>query len=578
MRGVRRLAFACLVACGSPAALAAQDADLVAAIELERQGRPLEAAERFALVLGRDPAQGVALLGLERTLQAGGALERIFPYLERAVAARPDETLARGIELRALAGLRREGELTAAAERWIATAPTAPQAYREWSFIVAQRGDLVQAWAILQRGHAQVGGWALTPELAQMAVATGRWVDAARYWHAAAVGSGSYANAAGLSLGQTRPEQRPAVLQLLMGELGDPLARRIAADALLAWGRAEEAWSLFDANLPPAPVEAAAALRRFADRARLVPGVEGARVRGYANERLAGFLSGPAAQRARIDAARAFAEAGDRPAAERVLGDIARDPSDAPRGTEEAMGALIGLMADAGRAADAERRLAEWGDAIAESDREDLRRRVAWAWVRHGELEHAEALLGADSTVAAVALHGWVALFRGDLPQAVERFRDAGPFAGSREEATRRTSAAALAQRLGDVQAPAVGQALLVLIQGDTNGAVGQLERAATGFAPEAGRPDLLAVAGQLALETTDPRASRLFVAALAADSSGPTAPAAEFGLAELAWREGRAEEARRRLERVILDYPESAVVPQARRLLDRVRGAVPNS
>ncbi|MDH4349839.1 MAG: hypothetical protein OEW56_01660 [Gemmatimonadota bacterium] len=578
MRGVRSLTLAVVVACGLPAVLAAQDGDLVAAIELERQGRSLEAAERFARALERDPAQGVALLGLERTLQAGGALARIFPYLERALAAKPNETLARAIELRALAALNRADELTAAAERWIAAEPAAPQAYREWSFIVAQRGDLVQAWAILQRGHAAVGGWALTPELAQMAVASGRWVDAARYWHAAAAGSGSYANAAGLSLGQTRPEQRPAVLQLLLGELGDPVARRIAADALLAWGRAEEAWSLFDANLPPAPIEAAAALRRFADRARLVPGVAGARVRGYASERLAGFLSGAAAQRARIDAARAFAEAGDRPAAERVLGDIARDPSEAPRGTEEAMGALIGLMADAGRAADAERRLAAWGGALPESEVESLRRRIAWAWARSGELERADSALGVDSTVEAVALRGWLAVFRGDLPQAVEWFRDAGPFAGSREEATRRTAAAALAQRLGDVQAPEVGQALLALTRGDTADAVGRLERAADQFAPGAGRPDLLAVAGQLALETGDPRASRLFVASLAADALGPTAPAAEYGLAELAWRAGRADEARRRLEHVILDYPESAVVPQARRLLDRVRGAVPNS
>jgi hypothetical protein len=52
----------------------------------------------------------------------------------------------------------------------------------------------------------------------------------------------------------------------------------------------------------------------------------------------------------------------------------------------------------------------------------------------------------------------------------------------------------------------------------------------------------------------------------------------AELGLAELAWRGGRADEARRRLERLILSYPASAVVPEARRLLDRVRGGVPSS
>jgi tetratricopeptide (TPR) repeat protein len=578
MRAARNLLLAALLAAVAPGVLTAQTADVAAALDLERQGRALDAADRFAVVLRGDPAHAIALRGLERTLQAGGAIERIFPYLERAVAASPDEPLAREIELRVLANLGRDGDLVAAAERWIAARPTAPEPYREWSFLVAQRGDLVRARAILERGQAQVGGWALTPELAQLAVAAGQWVAAARYWHAAAVGSGSYANAAGLSLGQVRPEQRAAVLQLLLGELGDAVARRIAADALLAWGRAGEAWSLLDANLPPAPLEAAAALRRFADRARLVPSPEGARVRGLAYERLAGFLSGPAVQRARIDAARAFADAGDRPAAERLLGDVARDPSTAPPGTADAMSALIGLLADAGRAADAERRLTEWSAAIPESDREDLLRRIAWAWVRAGALDRADSTLGVDSTVAAVALRGWIALFRGDLGGAVARFRDAGPFAGSREEATRRTAAAALAQRLGGVQAPDVGRALLLALQGDTARAIAQLERAAGGFAPAAGRADLLAHAGQLAFESADRRAAPLLHAALAADSAGPTAPAAELGLAELAWRAGRPDEARRRLERVILDYPESAVVPQARRLLDRVRGGVPNS
>jgi tetratricopeptide (TPR) repeat protein len=578
MRGVHSALLAVLLGGGGLRVLTAQTADLTTALELERQGRPLDAADRFALVLQREPAHAVALLGLERTLQAGGALERVFPYLERAVAAAPDQPLAREVELRALSVLGRDGDLTAAAERWIAVAPTAPEPYREWSFLVAQRGDLVRARRILERGHARVGGWALTPELAQLAVASGQWVEAARYWHAAAVGSESYAGAAGLSLSQVRPEQRAAVLQLLLGELGDPLARRIAADALIAWGRPGEAWSLLDANLPPAPIEAAAALRRFVDRARLVPGPETARVRGHAYERLAGFVSGPAGQRARIDAARAFAEAGDRTAAERVLGEIARDPATAPPGTADALSALIGLLADAGRAADAERRLRDWGDALPESDREDLRRRITWAWTRSGALDRADSTLGADSTVAAVALRGWMALFRGDLSEALARFRAAGPFAGSREEATRRTAAAALAQRLGGAWAPDVGRGLLLAVQGDTAAAVGQLEHAALAFAPAAGRGDLLTFAGQLALASADQRAVPLFTAALAADSVGPSAPAAELGLAELAWRDGRPDEARRRLERVILDYPESAVVPQARRLLDRVRGGVPNS
>jgi len=75
----------------APRVLTAQDPQIAAALDLERQGRPREAAERFADVLGRDPTQTIALLGMERTLQATGEVERIFPFLTRAFAARADE-------------------------------------------------------------------------------------------------------------------------------------------------------------------------------------------------------------------------------------------------------------------------------------------------------------------------------------------------------------------------------------------------------------------------------------------------------------------------------------------------------
>jgi len=578
MRAASVLALLVVLRAAAGAPLAAQDAELAAALELERQGRPREAAEEFARVLAAAPAHVVALLGLERTLQATNGLERIFTFVNRALAERPNEGVAHGVALRALAALGRDDALGLAAERWIAVAPQASDPYREWAFLVAQRGDLAAAQGILERGHASIGGAALQPELAQLAVASGRWVDAARHWHAAVRANASYLSAAGLTLSQAREAQRPAVLQLLMGELGDTTARWIAADVLVGWGRTGEAWALLDATLPSVPLEAVAMLRRFADRLRLVATPEGARARGYAYERLAGLQSGAAAQRARIDAARAFAEAGDRAAAERLLGDIGRDPSDAPPGTAEALAALVGLMADAGRAADAERSLGEWRGGIPESEQERLRRRIAWAWAREGALGHADTLLGADSTVEAEALRGWLALFRGDLGGAVERFREAGPFTGSREEATRRTVAAALAQRLGGAQVPRVGQAFHALERGDTAAAIEGFTEAADGFPAAGGRGDLLAFAGRLALAAGDRRATALFAGALAADSIGPAAPVAELGLAELAWRAGDAASARTRLERIILAYPASVVVPEARRLLDRVRGGVPNS
>jgi TolA-binding protein len=55
-------------------------------------------------------------------------------------------------------------------------------------------------------------------------------------------------------------------------------------------------------------------------------------------------------------------------------------------------------------------------------------------------------------------------------------------------------------------------------------------------------------------------------------------AAASLLHLARAAAARGRAAAAVRSLERLILDYPESALAPEARRELDRVRGLVPRS
>jgi predicted Zn-dependent protease len=71
--------------------------------------------------------------------------------------------------------------------------------------------------------------------------------------------------------------------------------------------------------------------------------------------------------------------------------------------------------------------------------------------------------------------------------------------------------------------------------------------------------------------------AERLFRAAAVPEAPG-TAPAAALALAELLIEQGRTADAIPRLEHLILTYPESALVPEARRRLDQARGAVPKT
>ena len=563
---------------GAGSAVAQGSRELGAALELERVGRTQDAADAFVRVLATDPTNLQAIFGLERTLSALGQLERLVPYVDSLLDRRPGESAVRALQLRTLGMLGRDDALRAAAEAWIAAAPDSPEPYREWAYAQAQRGDLAGARRALERGLVRVDDQALLADLAQVAVVAGDWAEAARRWHAAVLRAPTLAAAAGLSLTQAPPAERDRVTRLLTADIGDAVARRLAADALVGWGRALDAWLLLDASLPDDPRAAADALRRFAERAALVATPEGARARGYAFERLAERERGAAVQRWRIEAARAFADAGLRSGAERMLDQIARDTSAAPAAAGDAMAMLIGVMADADRVAEAERRLADWGARLPEGARDALRQRIAWAWARRGDVDRAERLVGGDSTVQSAALRGWIALLRGDVRQAAEQFGLAGPYVGSRTEATLRTSVVALLERLGPASVPELGAAFGALVRGDSAAALERLERTAHGLRPTEGRADVLEFAGRVAAASGDARAEDFFARAVASDSTGPAAPAAALGLAELALRAGRPAQAIVRLERLILAYPESAVLPQARRLLDRARGAVPNS
>ena len=97
----------------------------------------------------------------------------------------------------------------------------------------------------------------------------------------------------------------------------------IAAFLLATWDRSAEGWSLLDRSLPGSDALAAVLLRRFADRNGELGTPEALRARGYALERLAERSIGSTAQRARLDAARAFADAGNLAGAERMLDRLA---------------------------------------------------------------------------------------------------------------------------------------------------------------------------------------------------------------------------------------------------------------
>jgi tetratricopeptide (TPR) repeat protein len=422
-----------------------------------------------------------------------------------------------------------------------------------------------------------LGEWLLPQDAALFAVQAGDWRAGVGEWRAAVRINPQYLMAASASLGRAPEAEREELLRRLLEDAEEPTAQWLAADLLARWGRGDEGWVLLDQSLPEDRRQAVMLLRRFVATAGEVSGPEAARARGFALERLAGMATGAEADRLRLDAARAFADAGSPESAQRLLSGIRT--TDSGRGGVETAGTLIGVLADAGQVARADSLYREWAERLPGSQRDAIEARLAAGWLAVGSLERAEQVLGDDSTVAALALRGWIALFRGNLTDAAERFRAAGPTTGSRDDATRRAAALVTIERVSRERFPELGEAELAVYQGDTARGVALLERAANELPPVEGRADLLARAGMLAARSGATQAAlRLLPAALAADSAGPAAPGAEFALASLYADLGRDALAAQHLEHLILTRSGSAVIPLARRLLDRVRGRIPRS
>src|SRR5205807_1682024 len=193
------------------------------------------------------------------------------------------------------------------------------------------------------------------------------------------------------------------------------------------------------------------------------------------------------------------------------------------------------------------------------------RKRLARARIRRGELDLADSVLLGDSSVAALALRGWVALYSGDMKGAQQMFRAAGPYAGDRRDATERSGVLALLQQLPGDRFPELGSALLLVARGDSARAVQSLRLAAgrleTAGGGGGGRADILLLAGRIAvrLDTVQQRtALTLFAEVAGAPGRGAAAPAAELEWARLLLRQQKPAEAIAHLEHLILAYPES--------------------
>jgi len=574
---VKASRLALIAALLSPLPLAAQSDAMARALEQERRGNQAGAAAAYAEALRQDPGNLSALLGMERTLTPLGREAELAAPAEALLARDPSNAVAYSVAMRGWAAAQRLDSLASLAARWARVEPGSETPYREWGSILLGRRDASGARKAYFAGRRALGdSTALAGEIALIAAATGSWDEAAREWARSIERYPGYRTSARTALSRAPSGEQAEVLRELLR--GTPTARRLAAELQVQWGEPAAAVSVLLAALPANREEAATALRQFLEAARAVDGTEAAQARGVALEQLAVRLDGTTASRARLEAARAYADGGDPAAARRMLAQLATDPAAPPDMAASASATLVTVLLREGKVPDAEQQLAQLRPTLGEDAASRLTLLVVDGYLHAGQLDRAEGALAADSSVDAMARRGLIRLYRGDLAGAGKALAEAGPFTGSREEATARTALLALIQPIQTDTLPALGAALLTLARGDSLGAVAALVQVAGGLPAQGGGASLRLLAGRIEAAAGRQEAAEQLLRA-AADSSAPaTAPAAELELARLLLSLGRTQEAEGQLEHLILAWPGSAAVPEARRLLDAARGGVPET
>jgi len=552
-----------LLLLGAAVAQAQQSGAEQRGLLLEQDDKYREAAAAYREALTQAPGSVMAMLGLERVYAQLGWPDSLLPVLDKSIAAAPREPAFRAVQIRTLRSLGLTDRVHQAFERWTRDMPGDAAPYREYARLLLQDGQLRTADSVLQRARTRLGtGRGLELEQAQLRAAMGEWALSAASWYQALERAPYLEQAAVLSLVATPVEMRPAVRRDLLAAGGNVAARRVLAALELHWGAPQEAWLVL--RDLPRDTATFTAWREFARRAEEAEAWSVVRV---ALEAL--LRETPSADLA-LRAARASLQ-GDDPAAALEFVRQAERGLDSAQAAVRILPTRLEALAALGRADEAQRVL----DAYASHLTPELHRRhraiVAWAWVRAGNVAQARALLGTDSTSEASEVNGWLALYSGDLAGARATLRVRG-----RTTPELVTALALLARTKADTSA-ATGRAFLTLARGDTLRAATAFEEAAAAL--EDARTLLLAVAARLhAAARDDARAVRLWSELATTFAEAPEAPEANLEWARALRRAGKHSDAVARLEHLILTYPNSALVPQARRELDLARGAIPRA
>lgn len=542
---------------------------------LEWQGQ-LEAAEAILTdVLEGNPTSSAALFSLERILRGRDRIGEVLPWADAYIANAPRAAGPRYLKLRVLVEVDSLGPFDETADAWFAAEPGSVQPWREVARLLEQARGPDAALELLQRGQRELGTRsALAFEVGDLRLKQGDQAGAARAWTEVLDNPGADVASLVRRAERLSPASAGPVLAGLQAGAAAVGWRLAALDLALTLGLDDAAFAAAEQGAERVVrSERAPYLREVARRADARTRPELAL---WALTRLQ--ETGESASRSAADTDRMVATAlaaGDSVAAiEAQLGRAQRLPT---RGAEreQALARLLALeSAWSGIGPDA--LIARWtefdrefGESLA---RDSLAAGVAHALARRAVADDALALLEGAEGPLALEQRGWLLLGAGDVVGAKAALMAA---AGGLEGrgTTSVLGAVAVLERLSGESAAEIAPALNEAHLGALDAALDRVTRRLSVTADSAisERATLHFVAAEIAGAGGDMTSAEAHLEALLAlPGAFVERPVALLSLARmLRRREGGIEQARAYLTQLILEHPQAAVVPEARRALD---------
>ncbi|WP_396215694.1 hypothetical protein [Gemmatimonas sp.] len=517
-----------------------------------------------ALTLGKTDGDRVALalLGLERVWVDAGQLDSIVPVVSRVLQLRPSDPTARSVQLRALVTMGRDVDAREAYMNWRRIAPNDAAPYREYARLLLQRGRALAADSVLAEAARYMGAaGALSGETAQLNIALQRWVPAAVAFRDALTDQPWLETAALFGLQRAPATVRDSIRTVLNADPARLGPRRLLSSLEFAWGEPRRAWSAIS-TLPPGD-STTGAWRGFAERAELNESWLVARDAWTAVLDKSGDLE---SQQRAADAA---LRAGDAAGALTLVRRKASGPNkgaDSTR-TRALLGLEIAALGELGRGDEAQQKLDDAARKLDPDTRAALARPLVGAWLRAGDVARARTAMQGSDLVDDDEMVGWLALYDGDLLTARKRLVRA---ASSRPELV---DALGILARTRVETLPGLGEAFVLLAKRDSAGAAVRFTRLADSVGTAA--PAFLAQAARLSPRAQAPA---LFERIVRDFPRSPEAPEALLAWARQLRDGGDKAGAVTKLEQLLVDYTTSALAPQARRDLERLKGTVPPS